>query len=469
MEKKNNSAVKDLTTGEPSKLIFFMALPLIAGNLVEQLYDFTDTLVVGRFLGFEALAAIGCAACLVSFMKNFLGGITYGFSICTAQRLGAKDFDGVRYSLLVSTALSLILSLSVMIFAVLFTHTILEIMHTPAEILDDVHGFLTVMFGGLAISTTMWLLSNMSRAFGNTKLPTKIWTITLVLNILFDLTAIGALGLGVYGAAAATILAQLIGCVIFLRHMKSELELLNFSREDFRIDRAVILEHLRMGLPMGFQSSLFAIGRAAMQIAINKLGVVNVAAVTAASRLDSMAFMVIMSFASVIAAFVAQNYGAGRLDRILEGVKKCAAITVAVSLAITAFNIIFGADILNILLKDSHPHVIEQGTFYIVVNGLFYWVFGLIAVFRMALQGLGKNKVPMLSSSIELVVKLLVALFLIDQLGFMGICLASPLAFVSSCLPLTVAVLRERKKIRELLGEDEDETEPEISTLALQR
>ena len=202
-------------------------------------------------------------------------------------------------------------------------------------------------------------------------------------------------------------------------------------------------------------------------IAINKLGVVNVAAVTAASRLDSMAFMVIMSFASVIAAFVAQNYGAGRLDRILEGVKKCAAITVAVSLAITAFNIIFGADILNILLKDSHPHVIEQGTFYIVVNGLFYWVFGLIAVFRMALQGLGKNKVPMLSSSIELVVKLLVALFLIDQLGFMGICLASPLAFVSSCLPLTVAVLRERKKIRELLGEDEDETEPEISTLAL--
>ncbi len=461
MEKKN-SAVKDLTTGEPSKMIFFMALPLIAGNLVEQLYDFTDTLVVGRFLGVEAVAAIGCVICLVSFMKNFLGGITYGFSICTAQRLGAKDFDGVRCSLLVSTALSLALSLLVMILAVLFSYTILEMMHTPPEII----GFLTVIFGGLTISTTMWLLSNMSRAFGNTKLPTKVWTITLLLNIVLDLTAIVALGLGVHGAAAATILAQFIGCVIFLRHMKTELALLNFSREDFKIDRAVILEHLRMGLPMGFQSSLFAIGRAATQIAMNKLGVVDIAAVTAAQRLDSLAFMIIMSFASVIAAFVAQNYGAKNFDRILDGVKKCVVITCLVSLAVTAFNMIFGADVLSLLLKDSHPHVIEQGTFYIVVNSLFYWVFGMAAVFRMALQGLGKNKAPMLSGSVELVVRLLVALFLIDQIGFLGICLASPLAFVASSLPLTAAVLSERKKIRELLGTDEAE-ELEPSSLAL--
>lgn len=337
MEKKN-SAVKDLITGEPSKMIFFMALPLIAGNLVEQLYDFTDTLVVGRFLGVEAVAAIGCVICLVSFMKNFLGGITYGFSICTAQRLGAKDFDGVRCSLLVSTALSLALSLLVMILAVLFSYTILEMMHTPPEIIDAAHSFLTVIFGGLTISTTMWLLSNMSRAFGNTKLPTKVWTITLLLNIVLDLTAIVALGLGVHGAAAATILAQFIGCVIFLRHMKTELALLNFSREDLKIDRAVILEHLRMGLPMGFQSSLFAIGRAATQIAMNKLGVVDIAAVTAAQRLDSLAFMIIMSFASVIAAFVAQNYGAKNFDRILDGVKKCVVITCLVSLAVTAFN-----------------------------------------------------------------------------------------------------------------------------------
>ncbi len=463
-----NSTIKDLTAGEPSKLIFYMALPLIAGNLVEQLYDFTDILMIGRFLGVEALAAVGCVLCLVSFAKNFLGGITYGFSIYTGQKLGAKDFDGVRYSLLVSTALSLLLSLLAMIFALLFIRLILESMQTPPEIIDDAHNFLVVIFGGLTISTMMWLQSNMIRAFGNTKLPTKVWTITLALNVIFDPLAIVVLDLGVKGAAAATILAQLIGCIIFLRHLKNEMQIFNFSREDFRIDRAVILEHLKMGLPMGFQASLFAVGRAVTQIAMNKLGVVDIAAVTAAQRFDSMAFMVIMSFASVIAAFVAQNYGAGRFDRILDGVKKCVIITCFVSLIISAFNVIFGAEILKLLLNDGNAQVLEQGTFYIMVNSLFYWLFGLVAVFRMALQGLGKNKIPMLASSTELVVRILVAIILIDQIGFLGICLANPLAFLIPCISLIWAIARERKDILAHLGVD-DRKEDTSANLALEK
>ncbi|MBO4400799.1 MAG: MATE family efflux transporter [Selenomonadaceae bacterium] len=468
MDSKKNSAVRDLTAEEPSKLILFMALPLLVGNIVEQLYDLTDTMVLGRFLGVEALAAAGSVGCLVSFMKSFLGGITCGFSICTGQKMGAKDFAGVRYSLIVSTALSLILSAVTMIIALLFSYTILEMMHTPIDIIDDAHSFLVVMFGGLSISTMMWLLSNMVRVFGNTKLPAKIWMMTLALNIVFDPIAIIVLHLGVKGIAAATILAQLIGCIIFLYRLKDELAIFNFSREDFRIDRAVILEHLRMGLPMGFQSSLFAVGRVVTQMAMNKLGVIDIAAVTVSQRFDSMAFMVIMSFASVIAVFNAQNYGAKRFDRILEGVKKCVVITCFVSLLISAFNVAFGAEILKLLLNNSNAQVLEQGTFYIMVNSLFYWLFALVAVFRMALQGLGRNKAPMIASSTELVVRLLVALFLIDQVGFIGICFSNALTFFAASIPLIAAVAAERRKIRELLGETDAE-ESAVAQLELSK
>ena len=376
--------VRDLTNGEPAKLIFIMALPLLAGNIVSQLYGFVDTLVVGRFLGVEAMAAVGCA----------------GFATA----------------------------------------------------------FIAVTFG-TAIALMMNVQADLIRALGNTEIPTKVWSATLLMNAVFDVIAIVIFDCGI------------IGCVMFFVYTEKQIPLLHsaFNGEYFTLDEDFVLEHLKLGLPVGFQGAIIAIGGVILQVAINQLGSSEVAAVTAGQRIEGLTLMFFLTFAQVISSFAAQNYGAERYERIIDGVKKCAAITVAVSLAITAFNIIFGADILNILLKDSHSHVIEQGTFYIVVNGLFYWVFGLIAVFRMALQGLGKNKVPMLSSSIELVVKLLVALFLIDQLGFMGICLASPLAFVYSCLPLTVAVLRERKKIRELLGEDEDKTEPEIATLALSK
>ncbi len=447
MHNKNNGAVKDLTVGEPARLIFYFTLPLLAGNVFQQLFGFVDTLIVGRFLGVEALAAVGCTGPLMFLMLGFVSGMTSGFSICTGQSFGAKNFDGVRKSAAICVALSLAAAVVLSIVGVAFCRDLLVAMDTPPEILDGAYSFIVIIYGGVIMFIFLQMLTNLIRALGDSKMPTVIQATTLCINILLEPVAIIGLGLGIPGSAAATIVALTLGNVLCLVYIKKRVHYLHVRREDFSFDKNFLLEHLRIGLPMGFQSSIIAIGAVVLQIALNSLGSVAVAAFAAAHRVDGIAVMPMMSFGVAMAAYTAQNFGAKQFGRIVDGVKKCVLMSCSFSILVAIFNIYLGDEIIELFVGAEAAQVIEYGRLFLIITGISYWALALLFIFRFTLQGLGQSFVPTIAGIVELLMRIAAAIFLVDWYGFLGACLASPMAWIGGLLPLMIAFFMTAKKL----------------------
>lgn len=456
MTEEKKSAVKDLTVGEPAKLILYFTLPLLAGNVFQQLFGFVDTLIVGRFLGVEALAAVGCTGSLMFLMLGFVMGMTSGFSIYTGQRFGAKDFDGLRYSVVVCTVLSIIASIILAIVGVSFCRELLEIMKTPREIIDGAYSFIVIIYGGVIGFVMIQMQSNLLRALGDSKKPTIIQATTLTINILLEPVAIIIFGLGIPGAAGATIVSLIIGNIICFFYIKKNVPLLHVKREDWRIDKKIIFEHLKIGLPMAFQSSIIAMGAVILQMALNGLGPIAVASFAAAHRVDGIAVMPMMSFGVAVAAYTAQNFGAKKFERIHDGVKKTVWMSCSFSVAVAIFNIFFGANIIELFVGEGQEQIVEYGKLFLVVNGVCYWILSLLFIFRFALQGLGKSFVPTLAGAIELVMRVAAAIFLVDYWGYFGACLANPMAWAGACIPLTIAFFIIRRNMMRLRESGDD-------------
>lgn len=447
MQAQNNSAVKDLTVGEPARLILYFTLPLLAGNVFQQLFGFVDTLIVGRFLGVEALAAVGCTGSLMFLMLGFVSGMTSGFSICTGQSFGAKDFDGVRKSAAICIALSFAASIVLTITGVLFCKDLLIAMDTPPEILDGAYSFIVIVYGGVIFFVFLQMLTNLIRALGDSKMPTVIQATTLCINILLEPIAIIGLDLGIPGSAGATLVALTLGNILCVIYIKKRVPYLHVRREDFSFDREFLMEHIKIGLPMGFQSSIIAIGAVVLQIALNGLGSVAVAAFAAAHRVDGIAVMPMMSFGVAMAAYTAQNFGAKQFGRIVEGVKKCMFMSCTFSILVAVFNIYLGAEIIELFVGAEAQQVIEYGRLFLIITGVSYWALALMFIFRFTLQGLGKSFVPTLAGIVELVMRIAAAIFLVDWLGYLGACLAAPMAWIGGLLPLAIAFFFTARKL----------------------
>ena len=455
MDEQKKSAVKDLTEGEPLKLIFYFTLPLLAGNVFQQLFGFVDTLIVGRFLGVEALAAVGCTGPMMFLMLGFVMGMTSGFSIYTGQRFGAKDFDGIRYSVLCCMALAFISSIILAFIGVTFCRELLQLMQTPPEIIDGAYSFIVIIYGGAFGFMMLQMQSNLLRALGDSKKPTVFQAVTLCINIALEPVAIILLELGIPGAAGATIVSLIIGNIILFWYIKAKVPILHVKREDFKIDKKIIWEHLRIGVPMGFQSSIIAIGAVVLQMALNTLGPIAVASFAAAHRVDGIAVMPMMSFGVAISAYTAQNFGAKKFARINDGVKKCIWMSCSFSLAVAVFNVFLGGDLIEIFVGAEQTQVIDYGRLFLIVNGGFYWVMALLLIFRFTLQGLGESIVPTIAGAMELIMRILTAIFLVDYWGYFGACLAAPLAWIGACIPLTIAFFIVRKRLMKLSTDDD--------------
>ncbi len=452
---QEKGAVKDLTEGEPARLIFYFTLPLLAGNVFQQLFGFVDTLIVGRFLGVEALAAVGCTGSLMFLMLGFVMGATSGFSIYTGQRFGAKDFDGIRYSVVVCTVLALILSIILAIIGVTWCRELLEIMQTPPEIIDGAYSFIVIIYGGVAGFVLIQMQSNLIRALGDSKMPTVIQATTLCINIALEPVAIILLELGIPGAAGATIVSLIIGNIICALYIKKRVPLLHVRREDFKFDKKVILEHLKIGLPMGFQSSIIAIGAVILQMSLNGLGPIAVASFAAANRVDGIAVMPMMSFGVAIAACTAQNFGAKKFDRIGEGVKKTIWMSCSFSIAAAIFNITFGSEIIELFVGEGQEQIVEYGQLFLTTTGVSYWILALLFIFRFTLQGLGQSFVPTVAGAMELIMRVAAAIFLVDYWGYFGACLANPMAWLGAAVPLAIAFFITRRNLMRLYKEDD--------------
>ena len=454
-EEQVKGAVKDLTEGEPAKLIFYFTLPLLAGNVFQQLFGFVDTLIVGRFLGVEALAAVGCTGSLMFLMLGFVMGMTSGFSIYTGQRFGAKDYAGIRYSVVVCMTLSIIATIILSAIGVVYCRELLILMQTPPEILEGAYDFIVIIYGGVGGFVVIQMQSNLIRALGDSKMPTVIQATTLCLNIALEPLAIIILNLGIPGAAGATILSLILGNIVCFVYIKKKVPLLHITKEDFYFDREVIMEHLKIGLPMGFQASIIAIGAVVLQMALNGLGPVAVASFAAAQRVDSIATMPMMSFGIAIAAYTAQNFGAKKFSRISDGVKKTVWMSCSFSVAIAIINIMFGTKLIEIFVGEGQDQIIEYGQIFLVTNGVSYWILALLFIFRSALQGLGKSFVPTIAGAMELIMRIAAAIFLVDLWGYQGACLANPMAWIGSVIPLVIAYYIIRRNMQKFLEHEE--------------
>ena len=440
---------KDMTEGSPWRLILFFALPLIAGNMVQQMYAFADTFLVGRFLGVKALAAVGCTGCLMFLMIGFVMGMTTGLAIKTGQAFGAKDEEGVRRSAAACVVLSIIMAAGLTLFGLPLIRPVLTILDTPPEIFDDAVSFISIICAGIPLMSLFAMQTNLIRALGDSRLATMMLSGGLIINIIFEPIFILGFGLGVPGAALATAASQVLANLICFFYIRRHISLLWIRREDWRLTKAELFSHARIGFPMGFQSSVVALGAIILQGALNGLGPQSIAAYAAAQRVDAVAVMPMISFGMAMATYTAQNFGARRLSRIREGVKSCVLMSGAFSVLAAAFNILCGGFVIEGFVGAGETEVVAMGKTFLVVNGLCYIVLSLLFIFRFTLQGLGQTAVPTFAGIMELLMRALAAIFLIDRFGYLGACFANPMAWVGACVPLLIAYWTVKKTLHD--------------------
>ncbi|MCC2314114.1 MATE family efflux transporter [Cellulomonas xiejunii] len=438
---------KALTTGRPWRVIATFAVPLLIGNVVQQLYHFVDAIVVGRVLGINSLAAVGATGSLLFLLIGFAWGTTSGFAIPTAQAFGAGDHAAVRRSVATGAILTGLITVVLSVGAPLLAEPALRLLRTPEELLPEATTFAVISFLGAAATMFFNFLSSVIRAIGDSRTPLVFLTVSCVINIGLVVGLVGGLGTGVGGAALATVASQAIAVALCMLYVWRRLPVLHVRREDWRVSRADVSRHLQLGLPMGFQASIIAIGALAVQVRLNALGPEAVAAYTTAGRVDQLAVTLLSSLGLAMSMFVAQNLGGGRPDRIRAGVVQGVWMAVAASVVLGAVLIAFGSHLVGLFVGDGEQHVVELATYLLVVNGALYVVLGVLMVLRGALQGLGHTVVPTVTGIVELVMRVGAAVVLGAAYGYEGVVWGNPLAWLGAVAGLIPAYVRAHRRL----------------------
>jgi len=441
--------MRDLTQGSPAKQILFFTIPLVIGKLFQQLYNFSDTVIVGQTLGVKSLAAVGATGSIMFLILGFVQGFTAGLSIITAQRYGARDIAGVRKSMASTLIVSALTTVIVTILSLLAVYPLLKIMQTPAEIFDQAFIFIAIILGGIFATMGYNVTANSLRAIGDSRSPLVYLIVGMIVNIILELWFIIGLNYGVAGAALATVIAQLVSTVLSFWHIYRFSPLLQVHRSDFKWDSVDIRIHLRAGLPMGFQSSIIAIGALVLQGALNTLGTDAVAATTAAQRIDQVATLPLMSFGITMATFAAQNYGAKQYERILVGVKQALLMSMGFGLFMGILEIAFGDFAVMLFVGADQQRVLGLAQQYFWANGAFYYILSALFIIRYVLQGLNDSKTPTFAGIAELLMRTVAAIALVGPFGFFGASLANVLAWIGSLIVMIPAYRRIIKRLRE--------------------
>jgi len=423
----------NMTEGKPLKLILPFMVPLLIGNIFQQLYNIADIIIVGRTIGVAALAAVGAVSPLFMMQVIITLGLGNGFTVVTGQRYGAGDMNGMRRSIATGTILSLISVLVIMAVTYLSIDYGLKLMNIPQELFSDARSYVLIITDGLIAMMGYNFLSSVMRALGDSKTPLYFLIVATIANIFLALLFILYFGWGVPGSAVALVIAQAISAILCFVYIYKRFPQLHLSRKDICLTKEEMWEHLRMGLPMAVQFSVLGLSIIFMQSICNKFGANTIAGFTTAVRVEQLAVQPMISFGLAIAVFTAQNYGARRFDRIREAIKKCSMIIFGFACFAAAVIFFFGKDIIGIFLDNPDPEVLSAAYLYITYSVPFYFFFSQMFIYRNACQGMGIALIPMMTGVVELFVRTGVAVFLTDSHGYLGICLASPIAWVSSC------------------------------------
>ncbi|MBO3100596.1 MATE family efflux transporter [Cellulomonas fengjieae] len=438
---------KVLTAGSPWRVILLFAVPLLVGNVVQQLYQAADAVVVGRVLGVDSLAAVGATGALLFLLLGFAWGMTSGFAIPTAHAFGAGDHAAVRRSVAAGAVLSGATSAVLTVAAPLLAGPALRMLKTPEELLPEATTFAVISFLGASTMMFFNFLSAIIRAIGDSRTPLIFLSISCVLNIVLVVVAVAGLGMGVAGAAVSTVLSQAVSVALCLEFVRRRVPVLHVRREDWRVSGHELRRHLKLGLPMGFQASIIAIGTLAVQVRLNGLGSEAVAAYTTATRVDGLAVALLASLGLAVSMFVAQNLGGGRPDRIRQGVVHGLWMSVAGSLLLGVVLVAAGSTLVGLFVGSGEERVVEMAAHYLLVNGALYAVLGVLFVLRGALQGLGQTVIPTATGVVELICRVGAASVLGAAFGYNGVVWGNPLAWIGAVVLLVPAYRAAQRRL----------------------
>lgn len=435
--------MKDLTKGKPSRLILAFALPIFLANLLQLTYSLVDTRIVGSVLGEDALAAVGATSSLSNLIIGFLLGLSNGFAIITAQRFGAKDERGVKKSFAMSLTLGLIVAAVLTLFGLVFLHPILHFLNVPDSLLGMSASYIAIIIAGLVATFLYDACAAALRALGDTVTPLIILTVSVVLNIAGDLFFVVVLKTGVRGAAIATVLAQILAFFICWIYMVKRYEALHLTKADFKEPEAEMIKNmLSAGLSMGFMSSLVNIGSLTLQTSINRLGKHIIVAHTAARKISEIFMIMFTVFGQTMATYCGQNLGAGQIGRIKQGIRLAILYTCIWCCFTVVASYTIGGWLVYMVTGSHNPEVIKNATNYLKFDTLFYFVTAVICVVRNAMQGLGEHITPLVSSSLEMVGKMIIAATLVPWFGYTGVIVAEPLVWFIMVIPLVIKIFR---------------------------
>lgn len=435
--------MKDLTKGKPSTLILTFAFPIFLGNLLQLTYSLVDTRIVGSCLGEDALAAVGATTTLSNLIVGFIMGLCNGFAIITAQRFGARDEKGLKKAFAASLVLGIVIAAVLTIMGLVFLNPILRFMNVPEELLETAHQYIFIIIAGLPATLFYNVFAATLRAIGDTVTPLIILAISVVLNIAGDLFFILVLHAGVRGAAIATILSQMLAAAACFLYMMKKYEILILHRKDFRKFEPVMIKNmLSSGFSMGFMSSLINIGSLTLQTAINKLGQDIIVAHTAARKITEIFMIMFTVFGTTMATYCGQNLGAGKIDRIKRGIKLAILYTCIWCTMTAVASYTIGEWLVYLVTGSANEIVILNATNYLKFDTLFYYVTAVICILRNAMQGLGDRITPLVSSSLEMIGKVVIAATLVPWLNYTGVIVAEPIVWFIMVIPLVVQIFR---------------------------
>lgn len=446
--------IKDLTKGPAIKLILLFSIPLLIGNVFQQLYNLADIVIVGRLLGVKALASVGAVAPLFFLIMFAIAGMTNGFAVITGQKFGAGDVCGVRRSVAVSTILSTVFTVFFSILFIVLMKPILFMMNVPEEIFTDAYWYIQICVGGLLTANYYNLLASILRALGDSKTPLYFLIVASVLNVLLALLFIMKFNMGVPGSAIAVVISQAFSVILCLLYIKKRFPILHLAKNDWLFKKEnrkeymdFILEHLNVGLPMALQFSVLGISILIIQSVCNTFGADVIAAFTAALRIEQIATLPMISFGVAVSAFVAQNFGAGNINRIRYGVLKTSMINLILSLLMAVVMRYWGTDIVGIFIGSDKTSVIKIAHDYLLISTIFYFFLAQIFVFRNALQGMGRPLIPLISSFTELMIRAFAAVYLAVKFNYFGIFYAGPIAWVTAAVVVFIGYSINIKKL----------------------
>ena len=449
--KKSSSPAKDLTVGSPMKLILGFAFPMFLGLLFQQFYSLVDTMIVGKYLGVDPFAGVGSTGSLNFIVIGFCMGLCSGFSVPISQSFGAKDFPLLRKMVTNSVWLCTFFSVVITTLMLLFCRPVLTWMNTPENIFEYAYIYIFIIFAGIPCTILYNMTAAILRALGDSKSPIIFLAISSAINIGLDLLLIIVFRMGVDGAALATVVSQGVSGVISIIYIKKKFDILAMEKGDWKLERHLAGKLTGVGIPMGLQYSITGIGSVILQTAVNGLGSISVASMTAGSKINIFLACPFDALGQTMAPYAGQNIGARKLDRVGKGLRAACIIGFIVSGLMVIVVKLFGDQLTMLFLDEKDPVIMQNSTQFLIIVSAFYCLLTLVNTVRFTIQGMGFSSLAIIAGVMEMIARGIAGMLLVPAFGYLGACYSSPLAWLlADAFLIPAFFLCKRKVARQL-------------------